>query len=140
MKPQYLAVLAMAVAAAAGLAQAEESTRVYRQGSSTATITQSGGGSSTMVRRTVRGPDSQTIIQRQGGNSVTVRQSVEEDGAAEPEGDALSAPEDDADGVQIVVSMSPEAQRELRDLALDEDTTVEALVEEAIQDFLDGYR
>jgi hypothetical protein len=42
--------------------------------------------------------------------------------------------------VQVVVSMSPDDQRELWDLALDEDTSVEALVKEAIQDFLDSYR
>ena len=69
MKLHFLALLAMALAIPAGGAAAEETTRVYRQGNSTATITQSGGGS-TMVRRTIHGPNSQTIVQQQGGNSL----------------------------------------------------------------------
>ena len=47
--------------------------------------------------------------------------------------------EDDISGVQITVSMTPEEQKALQELALDEDTTVQALVEEAIQEFLDRY-
>ena len=135
----HLAMLAVALAASAGLAAAEETTRVYRQGNSTATITQSGGGS-TMTRRTVHGPDSQTIIQRQAGSRVTVRQSVDEGDAEDLAGDTLSAPEGDVSRMQIIVSMTPEEQQELEELALDEDTTVQALVEEAIQDFLDRTR
>ena len=44
MKLHDLAMLAMALAGSAGWAQAEETTRVYRQGNSSATITQSGRG------------------------------------------------------------------------------------------------
>ena len=73
MKPTYLAMLAMAIAASAGSADGEESTSVYRQGNSTATITQ-GGGSSQTLRRVTRGPNSQTIIQQQGGNTAVVTQ------------------------------------------------------------------
>ena len=138
MKSHHLAMLAMAITASAGLAAAEETTQVYRQGNSTATITQSGGGS-TMTRRTVHGPDSQTIIQKQGGSSVTVRQSVNEGDADDLAGDTLSELESDTSLVQITVNMTPEEQQELEELALDEDTTVQALVEEAIQDFLDRY-
>ena len=139
MKLHHLAMLAVAVAASAGSAAAEETTRVYRQGNSTATITQSGGGS-TMTRRTVHGPDSQTIMQRQGGSSVTVRQSVDEDETKDLAGDTVSAPEGDVSRMQIIVSMTPEEQQELEELALDEDTTVQALVEEAIQEFLGRTR
>jgi hypothetical protein len=79
MKPQYLAMVAVVVAALVGLAKAAESTRVYRQGNSTATITQDDGGSSTTKRRLIRrGPNSQTITQEQGGNRATIRQSVDE--------------------------------------------------------------
>ena len=73
MKPTYLAMLAMAIAASAGSADGEESTRVYRQGNSTATITQ-GGGSSQTLRRVTRGPNSQTVVQQQGGNTAVVTQ------------------------------------------------------------------
>ena len=142
MKLHHLAMLAMALAASAGLAQAEETTRVYRQGNSTATITQSGGGS-TMTRRTVHGPDGQTIIQRQGGNRAVVTQSSRSDMAhSSPRLDREMSEElkDDISGVQITVSMTPEEQEELEELALDEDTTVQALVQEAIQDFLDRNR
>jgi hypothetical protein len=91
MKPQYLATVAMVIAALVGLAKAGESTSVFRQGNSTATITQDDGGSSTPTRRVIRrGRNSQTIIQQQGGNSVTVRQSEEED---DPED--LDKPESD---------------------------------------------
>ena len=45
--------------------------------------------------------------------------------------------EEDISQVQITVSMTPEEQEELQELALDEDSSVQALVEEAIQDFLD---
>ena len=138
MKLHHFAMLALGIAASAGWAQAEETTRVYRQGNSTATITQSGGGS-TMTRRTVHGPDSQTIIQKQGGSSAVVRQSVDESDAEALAGDTVSAPEGDVSRMQIIVSMTPEEQQELEELALDEDTTVQALVEEAIQDFLDSY-
>ena len=51
MKPKYLAVIAMVIAALVGLAKAGESTSVFRQGNSTATITQDDGGSSTPTRR-----------------------------------------------------------------------------------------
>ena len=79
MKPHYLAMLAMAVAASAGLAEAAESTSVYRQGNSSATITQDDDGSSATTRRLIRrGPNSQTITQEQGGNRTTIRQSEEE--------------------------------------------------------------
>ena len=91
MKLQYLATAAIAVAVSAGLTQARESTSVFRQGNSTATITQDDGGSSTPTRRLIRrGRNSQTIMQQQGGNSVTVRQSEEKDDPEdldEPEGD-----------------------------------------------------
>jgi predicted HicB family RNase H-like nuclease len=127
-----LAMLAMAVALAAGSAQAEESTSVYRQGSSSATITQEGGGSTT-TRRTIQGPDSQTIIQRQGGNSAVVRQSS-------GSGMARSGASGAAGSEQMTVRMSPEARQELEDLAADEDSTVEALVAQAIQEFLDRNR
>jgi hypothetical protein len=73
MKPTYLAMLAMAIAASAGSADGEESTRVYRQGNSTATITQ-GGGSSQTLRRVTRGPNSQAVVQQQGGNTAVVTQ------------------------------------------------------------------
>ena len=80
MKPKYLATVAVAVAASAGLAQAGESRSVFRQGNSTATITQDDGGSSTTTRRLIRrGRNSQTIVQQQGGNRVSVQQSVEEE-------------------------------------------------------------
>ena len=39
--------------------------------------------------------------------------------------------------MQMMVRMSHEDHQDLEDLASDEDTTVEALVEEAIQEFLD---
>ena len=139
MKPRHLALLALGLTALVGLAKATETTRVYRQGGSSATITQDGGGS-TMVRRTVRGPSSQTIVQQQGGNratitqdsgrSTTVTQSLAESG---PEAMAGG----DVGRVQVTIALSPEDEAELRRLALDEDTSVQALVEEAIQDYLD---
>ena len=129
MKHPYLAMLAMAVAVSAGEAQAEETTHVYRQGNSTATITQSGGGS-TMTRRTIDGSDGQTIIQRQGGSRAVVTQSARSDMVP-------SSPGLDEASMQMMVRMSPEDRQDLEDLASDEDTTVEALVEEAIQEFLD---
>ena len=79
MKPHHCAMLGLAAAASAGLAEAGESTRVYRQGNSTATITQSGGGSKTMTRRIIRGPNSQAIVQQQGGNSLKAVQGLAED-------------------------------------------------------------
>ena len=145
MKLHHLAMLAMALATSAGLAQAEETTRVYRQGNSSATITQSGGGS-TMVRRMVSGPDSQTIVQSQGGNRAVVTQGS---GRTMGSGMAHASPSldgemsedlgDDVSRMQVVVSLSPADQEALQELALDEDTTVQALVEEAIQDYLDRY-
>ena len=91
MKRYYLATLALVIAVLVGLAKAGETTNVFRQGNSTATITQDDGGSSKPSRRLIRrGRNSQTIMQQQGGNSVTVHQSVEEDdpkGSDEPEGD-----------------------------------------------------
>jgi hypothetical protein len=95
MKPPSLAMLAMAVAAVAGSAEAAESTRVYRQGHSTATITQSGGGSKTVTRRIIRGPNSQTIVQSQGGNKMIIRQSAEEDDPEDLESDALDERDDE---------------------------------------------
>ena len=90
MKPQYLAMLAMALAALAGLAKATESTRVYRQGNSTATITQDDGGSSTKTRRLIRrGPNSQTIVQQQGENRTTITQSADENVSEDDELDEL---------------------------------------------------
>ena len=80
MKPQHLATVAMLLAAFAGWAQAAETTSVFRQGNSTATITQDDGGSSAPTRRLIRrGRNSQTIVQQQGGNRVSVQQSVEEE-------------------------------------------------------------
>ena len=139
MKLHHFAMLALGIAASAGWAQAEETTRVYRQGNSSATITQSGGGS-TMTRRTVHGPDSQTIMQRQGGGRAVVRQSVDEDEAGDPEGDAVSEAAGSVGRVQVVVSLSAAEQEDLRELALEEETSVQALVEAAIQDLLDGAR
>jgi hypothetical protein len=76
MKPQYLAMVAVVVAALVGLAKAAESTRVYRQGHSTATITQDDDRSSPTTRRVIRrGPNSQTIIQQQGGNRAVIIQN-----------------------------------------------------------------
>ena len=46
---------------------------------------------------------------------------------------------DDVSRMQVVVSLSAAEQEALQELALDEDTTVQALVEEAIQHFLDRY-
>ena len=82
MKPHHLAMLAtvLAVAGCTAGSTADTSTSVYHQGNSTATITQDGGGSSSMTRRVIRrGPNSQTIVQQQGGNSVTIRQGVDQD-------------------------------------------------------------
>ena len=141
MKSHHLAILAMAITASAGLAAAEETTQVYRQGNSTATITQSGGGS-TMTRRTVDGPDGQTIIQSQGGNRAVVTQSSRGSmvrSSPRLDRDMSEGLENDIGGVQITVSMTPEEQEALQELALDEDTTVQALVEEAIKEFLDRY-
>ena len=132
MKQHYLAMLAMAAAVSAGLAHAEETTHVYRQGNSTATITQSGGGS-TMVRRTTDGPDGQTIVQRQGGSRAVVTQSARSDMVP-------SSPGLDEASMQMMVRMNPEDRQDLEDLASDEDTTVEVLVEEAIQEYLDRNR
>jgi hypothetical protein len=146
MKLHSLAMLAMALAIPAGWAQAEETTRVYRQGNSTATITQSGGGSSTVIHRTVDGPDSQTIVQSQSGNTAAVTQ-----GSGRTMGTGMARSrlgldremsEDlagDVSRMQVVVSLGAADQAELRELASEEDTTVEALVEEAIQDLLDSY-
>jgi hypothetical protein len=134
MKPHYIAMLAMALAALAGLAEAAESTRVYRQGNSTATISQEGGGS-TSTRRVTRGPNSQTIVQKQGGNSAEITQGSRR-------GKTLLSrvfkSESNVSRMQILVSMNAEEGEELRELALEEDTNVQALVEEAIQDFLDS--
>ena len=127
-----LTMLAMAVAVTAGAAWAEESTSVYRQGNSSATITQSGGGS-TMTHRTISGPDGQTIVQRQGGSSAVVTQSARSDMVP-------SSPGLDEASMQMMVRMSHEDRQDLEDLASDEDTTVEALVEQAIQEFLDRNR
>ena len=90
MKPHYLAMLAMAVAVSAGAADAGETTQVYRQGNSTATITQSGGGAATVTRRIIHGPNSQTIVQQQGGNSLKITQGplgddLDEDWDDDPE-------------------------------------------------------
>ena len=80
MKPQHLATVAMLLAGFAGWAQAAETTSVFRQGNSTATITQDDGGSSTATRRLIRrGRNSQTIVQSQGGNSSSIQQRVEEE-------------------------------------------------------------
>jgi hypothetical protein len=142
MKLYYVAILALGIAVSAGgLVQAEETTRVYRQGNSSATITQSGGGS-TMTRRTVHGPDSQTIILRQDGNSAVVTQSSRGSIAHSSQSldrDMSEDVVDDSSHVQITVSMTPEEQEALLELARDEDTTVQALIEEAIQEFLDRY-
>jgi hypothetical protein len=140
MKLHHFAMLALGITAWAGWAQAEETTRVYRQGNSSATITQSGGGSSSVIRRTIDGPDSQTIMQRQGGGRAVVRQSVDEDEAGDPEGDAVSEAAGSVGRVQVVVSLSAAEQEDLRELALEEETSVQALVEAAIQDLLDGAR
>jgi hypothetical protein len=79
MKPHHLAMTIMAIAASASLAEAEETaTRVYRQGDSTTTITQSGSGP-TMTRRTPDGPNSQTIVHQQGNNTVITTQSADEE-------------------------------------------------------------
>jgi hypothetical protein len=134
MKPHYIAVLATVAAALAGLAEAAESTRVYRQGNSTATISQEGGGSSTS-RRVTHGPNSQTIVQKQGSNSAKITQETTR---GETRHSRVFKSESDVSRVQILVSMDAEEREELRELALEEDTTVEALVEEAIQDFLDS--
>src|SRR5688572_16524416 len=139
MKLHHLAMLAMATAASAGSAQAEETTRVYRQGNSSATITQSGGGS-TMTHRKVSGPDSQTIVQSQGGNRATITQSSRTDMAhASPSLDREMSEDlgDEISRMQVVVSLSPADQQDLQELARDQATTVQALVEQAIQDYLD---
>jgi hypothetical protein len=82
--------------------------------------------------------NSQTIIQSQGGRAV-VRQSVGEDETGDPEGDAASEAAGTVGRVQVVVSLSAAEQEDLHELALEE-TSVQALVEEAIQDLLDGAR
>ena len=70
----FAATLALVLAASAGSAGAQETTRVFRQGGSTATITQDGPGSAT-VRRSVTGPSGQTIVMRQqGGGSAAIVQ------------------------------------------------------------------
>jgi hypothetical protein len=81
MKSHYYAgALGMVLTAFAGGAQAAETTSVFRQGNSTATVTQDDGGSSATTRRVIRrGPNSQTIVQSQGGNSLSIQQSVEEE-------------------------------------------------------------
>jgi hypothetical protein len=159
MKLHTLALLGLALAVPTGWAAAEETTRVYRQGTSSATITQDGGGSTT-VRRTTDGPDSQTIIQSQGGNRAAITQSsrrgmmrrdmTRNDMARSgpgpdrdmpdrdmPDRDMSEDMEDSVGRMQVVVSMSPEDREDLEALASEEETTLEALVEEAIQDFLD---
>ena len=148
MKPRHLALLALGLTALVGLAKATETTRVYRQGGSSATITQDGGGS-TMVRRTVRGPNRQTNVQQQGGNRAVITQRSRTDmgsdigssmagfdpGLGEDGPEAMAG--GDVGRVQVTIALSPEDEAELRRLALDEDTSVQALVEEAIQDYLD---
>lgn len=130
-------LLGLALAASAGLADAGETTSVFRQGNSTATITQDGEGSTT--RRVIRrGADSQTIIQSQGGNSARITQSsgrskVQRARASEPEGRLGRLGR-----AEIVVTLSASDQADLRALAREEDTSVQALVEEAIQDLLDS--
>ncbi len=148
MKPRHLALLG-AVLALAGCTTANTadtstggSTMMSTQGSSTATITQSGGGS-TMTRRTVDGPDGQTIIQSQGGNRAVVTQSSRGSMARSSprlDRDTSEGLQDDIGGAQITVSMTPEEQEALQELARASDTTVQALVEEAIQDFLNRTR
>jgi len=139
MKPHYIAVLATVAAALAGLAEAAKSTRVYRQGNSTATISQEGGGS-TSTRRVTRGPNSQTIVQKQGGNSATITQETTrgETRHRRQTRDFMDDPEDGVSRVEIVVSMTSQEQKELQELARDENTTVRALVREAIQNYLDS--
>lgn len=123
MKPRYcIGALGIAIAAATGsLAGAE----------STATITQSDGTS--VIRRVFRSPDSQTIVQQHGGNRAIVTQGWS-GGKARYER-ALNK-----GGSDMLVRIAPEDRKELQELARDEGTTVQALVEEAIQDFLDRNR
>ncbi len=97
---------------------------------STATITQGGGGS--FVRKVFRSPDSQTIVQKDGGNSVVITQRSSR-GKAHRNSVVMS----DDMSMDTLVSVSPELQQELEELAMDEGTTVQALVEAAIQDYLD---
>ena len=78
MKPHHLVMLAtvaVAVAASARWAEAGKSTSVFRQGNSTAIVTQEGGSSPTLRRVIRRGPNSQTVIQQQGGNSAVITQN-----------------------------------------------------------------
>ena len=78
MRPRFLAGLCVLLAMAGCTTERQTSadrdtTSTYRQGGSTATITQEGGGSPT-VQRTITGPDGQTIIQQQGGSTAVIRQ------------------------------------------------------------------
>ena len=72
MKPHSLTVIGVTLALA-GCMPEGWTTSTHRQGGSTATITQEGGGSVT-VRRTITGPDGQTIVQQQGGSTAVIRQ------------------------------------------------------------------
>lgn len=57
--------------------------------------------------------------------------------AAEP---MVVAPADKKDGrVQVLVRMTPAERKALRQIALDQDTTVQALVEESIRDLLSRH-
>ena len=121
MKPRhYAGMLGLVLAASAASVAAADST---------ATITQSDGTS--VVRRVFRSPDSQTIVQQHGGSRAVITQRSSR---------RQARPVVDADGPDLRVALAPEDRRELQALAREEGTSVEALVEEAVQDFLDRNR
>ena len=106
------------------------STATLAVADSTATITQGDGGS--FIRRVFRSDDGQTIVQRHGGSTAVITQTS-------PKGKARrqSVVVSDEAGADMLAGVSPELQRELQELARDEGTTVQALVEEAVQEYLD---
>ena len=119
----YAGLLGVAIAVASGsLAVA----------GSTATITQ-GDGDGSVIRRVFRSQDGQTIFRQQGGNRAFITQGSSRDHARDER--VL-----DEAGMEMLVRLAPADREALLELAMDEGTSVEALVEEAIRDFLDRNR
>ena len=122
MKPRhYAGMLGLVLAASAASVAAADST---------ATITQSDGTS--VVRRVFRSPDSQTIVQQHGGSRAVITQRSSRRQARLGRAVEMSD--------TMLVELAPEDQRALQALAREEGTSVEALVEEAVQDFLNRNR
>ncbi|OAD24067.1 secreted protein [Candidatus Thiomargarita nelsonii] len=107
----FIILVAAASTIVAGCIHAQQSTegntKVYRQGNSTATITQDGASSEITVERDT---DSQTIEQRSDGNSAVIKPSTEGNTKVYQQGNSTATITQDGASSEITVERDTDSQ------------------------------